>query len=91
MPDHWFRVLENLPFMAASVSTTSPQLSKTRIIEALLIAVITAGGTTWGVVKVLEWRMQRVESDVAEIRVDVKEQGRTIDEIRRDMIRLKGQ
>lgn len=74
-----------LPFMISAVaSVPGAKVNINRMIEAIIIAILTAGFTTWAATKVLnvqmiglEQRLQRTEdlekSNTEQLRVDIRE------------------
>jgi len=65
------------PFMLAASNVRAARVNTQRIVEALIIAIltsaITAGATVWATQQVLETKLSYVSAQVDQNKIDIKE------------------
>lgn len=79
--EHWKRLADSLPFIPFMVGVTG-NLNVQRLVEAAIIAVVTAGVTAYITTEVLEVKVSYLERSVQEIKDDVREIHRDLDRMR---------
>lgn len=60
-----------IPFMLTAANG-QPKLNMVRLIETLIIGAIVAGLTVWAQQQVLETKLAHIQSDIADVKADVR-------------------
>lgn len=61
------------PFFVAATATAAARPNLNRILEAVVIAALTAGGTTYSMAKVSETKIAALESNITQLQQDIRE------------------
>lgn len=61
------------PFFLAATAAAASRPNFNRIVEAVVIAAITAGGTTYTMAKVSEAKIQAMEQNIQQMQADIRE------------------
>lgn len=61
------------PFFIGMAGSVAPKVNTTRVVEALVIAAVTAAVTTWGNTRAMEADMLALKANQAEIQQDIRE------------------
>lgn len=71
MPDHWRNIADHFPFVLAAGNAAAGRINPQRIAEAVIIAALSAGATTYVMTARIDERTQMMQTSFVKAMTDI--------------------